>query len=430
MVGVGKTPHTAASVPVQGRPIASTEITAPRQGMFAALAFRDYRLLWWGLVVSNIGTWMQMVAQGYLVYSLTHSPFALGLVGFVRAVPVFTFSLFAGVVADRVDRRILLIVTQTLAAIFALVLAVLTSTGVVTVWMILILAFLSASVASFDNPTRQALVPDIVGKEYIANAVALNSAAFNGTGILDPSLAGVALGIVGTAACFYINAASFLAVIVALILMASVPNRTMRKQTMLQNLREGFGYVRGNRVVASLLILIGAVGFLGRPYTQLMPAVQRDVLHVGATGLGILMAFSGIGALGGALAIAALSTFRHRGLLLMISVGAFGVAIIAFALSRSFPLSLGLLTVVGCSGTMSMSLTNMIIQLRVPGDLRGRVMSMYTMIAMGMMPLGSMALGTIANFVGVPKTLLFGGVGCIIALVLVNLWVPTVHNET
>lgn len=430
MVGVGKTPHTAASVPVQGRPIASTEITAPRQGMFAALAFRDYRLLWWGLVVSNIGTWMQMVAQGYLVYSLTHSPFALGLVGFVRAVPVFTFSLFAGVVADRVDRRILLIVTQTLAAIFALVLAVLTSTGVVTVWMILILAFLSASVASFDNPTRQALVPDIVGKEYIANAVALNSAAFNGTGILGPSLAGVALGIVGTAACFYINAASFLAVIVALILMASVPNRTMRKQTMLQNLREGFGYVRGNRVVASLLILIGAVGFLGRPYTQLMPAVQRDVLHVGATGLGILMAFSGIGALGGALAIAALSTFRHRGLLLMISVGAFGVAIIAFALSRSFPLSLGLLTVVGCSGTMSMSLTNMIIQLRVPGDLRGRVMSMYTMIAMGMMPLGSMALGTIANFVGVPETLLFGGVGCIIALVLVNLWVPTVHNET
>jgi len=430
MTGLGKTSHTAASVPVGGRPVASAEIAAPRQGMFAALAFRDYRLLWWGLVVSNIGTWMQMVAQGYLVYSLTHSPFALGLVGFVRAVPVFTFSLFAGVVADRVDRRILLIVTQALAAIFALALAVLTSTGVVTVWMILILAFLSASVASFDNPTRQALVPDIVGKEYIANAVALNSAAFNGTGILGPSLAGVALGIVGTAACFYINAVSFLAVIVALILMASVPNRTMRKQTMLQNLREGFGYVRSNRVVASLLILIGAVGFLGRPYTQLMPAVQRDVLHVGATGLGILMAFSGIGALGGALAIAALSTFRHRGLLLMISVGAFGVAIIAFALSRSFPLSLGLLTVVGCSGTMSMSLTNMIIQLRVPGELRGRVMSMYTMIAMGMMPLGSMALGTIATFVGVPETLLFGGVGCIAALVLVNLWVPTVHNET
>ncbi len=425
---VGKSTETAAPrITAIG---AAPAISAPRQGMFASLAFRDYRLLWWGLIVSNIGTWMQMVAQGYLVYQLTNSPFALGLVGFVRAIPVFTFSLFAGVVADRVDRRRLLIVTQSLAAVFALILGILASTGVVTVWMILVLAFASASVASFDNPTRQALVPDIVGKDYIANAVALNSAAFNGTGILGPSLAGVALGIVGTAACFYINAVSFLAVIIALWFMSSIPNRTMRKQTMLQNLREGFAYVREHRLVASSLILIASVSFLGRPYTQLMPAIQRDVLHVGATGLGLLMAFSGIGALGGALAIAALSTYAHRGLLLMISIASFGAALIAFAFSRSFPLSLGLLVVVGCAGTMSMSLTNMIIQLRVPGELRGRVMSMYTMIAMGMMPLGSMALGTIASFTGVPETIVIGGIGCIVALILVNLWVPTLRSET
>ena len=405
-------------------------VTPPRQGTFASLQIRDYRLLWWGMIVSNIGTWMQMVAQGYLVYQMTHSPFALGLVGFVRAVPVFTFSLFAGVVADRVDRRKLLIVTQSLAGVFALILGILTSMGVITVWMIMVLAFMSASVAAFDNPTRQALVPDIVGKEYIANAVALQSAAFNGTGILGPSLAGLLLGLIGIAACFYINAISFLAVIIALFLMSSVPNRTMRKQTMLENLREGFAYVRGNRTVAALLILIGLVGLLGRPYTQLMPAVQRDVLHVGATGLGVLLAFSSIGALIGALAIASLSNFTHRGLLLTISIGAFGAALIGFATSRSFPLSLGLLVIVGGAATMSMSTTNMMIQLNVPAEFRGRIMSMYTMIAMGMMPLGSMILGTIANFIGVPETLMFGGIGCLDSLVLISMWVPAVRTAS
>ena len=399
-------------------------------GTFASLQIRDYRLLWWGMIVSNIGTWMQMVAQGYLVYQLTDSPLMLGLVGFVRAVPVFTFSLFAGVVADRVDRRKLLIVTQTLAGVFALILGILTSMGIITVWMIMVLAFVSAAVAAFDNPTRQALVPDIVGKEYVANAVALQSAAFNGTGILGPSLAGLALGFIGIAACFYINAISFLAVIIALFLMSSVPNRVMRKQTMFQNLREGFGYVRGNRTVAALLLLIALVGLLGRPYTQLMPAVQQDVLHVGATGLGLLMAFSSIGALIGALAIASLSNFKYRGLMLMGSVAVFGVALVSFSLSRSFPLSLGLLVLVGGGATMSMSTTNMLIQLNVPGEFRGRIISMYTMIAMGMMPLGSMLLGAIADFIGVPVTLLGGGVGCLVALVAINLWVPTARSAT
>ena len=426
---IGKTPQTAASVSVKGMAGTSTA-TAPRMGTFASLQIRDYRLLWWGMIVSNIGTWMQMVAQGYLVYQLTGSPFMLGLVGFVRAVPVFTFSLFAGVVADRVDRRKLLLVTQTLAGVFALILGVLTSMGVITVPIIMVLAFASAAVASFDNPTRQALVPDIVGKQYIANAVALQSAAFNGTGILGPSLAGLSLGFIGIAACFYINAISFLAVIIALWMMSSIPNKVRRKQTMFQNLREGFGYVRGNRTVAALLILIALVGLLGRPYTQLMPAVQRDVLHVGATGLGILMAFSSIGALIGALAIASLSDFKHRGLLLMGSIAVFGVALISFSLSRSFPLSLGLLVLVGGGATMSMSTTNMLIQLNVPGEFRGRIMSMYTMIAMGMMPLGSMLLGTIADFIGVPVTLLMGGVGCLVALAVINLWVPTARNET
>jgi len=425
---IGKSTQPAGTI--RGAAVGAAAVTPPRQGTFASLQIRDYRLLWWGMIVSNIGTWMQMVAQGYLVYQMTHSPFALGLVGFVRAVPVFTFSLFAGVVADRVDRRKLLIVTQSLAGVFALILGILTSMGVITVWMIMVLAFLSASVAAFDNPTRQALVPDIVGKEYIANAVALQSAAFNGTGILGPSLAGLLLGFIGIAACFYINAISFLAVIVALFLMSSVPNRTMRKQTMLENLREGFAYVRGNRTVAALLILIGLVGLLGRPYTQLMPAVQRDVLHVGATGLGVLLAFSSIGALIGALAIASLSNFTHRGLLLTISIGAFGAALIGFATSRSFPLSLGLLVIVGGAATMSMSTTNMMIQLNVPAEFRGRIMSMYTMIAMGMMPLGSMILGTIANFIGVPETLMFGGLGCLGSLMLISMWVPAVRTAS
>jgi MFS family permease len=426
---IGKSTQRAAIVPGDGI-VGAPAITAARMGTFASLQIRDYRLLWWGMIVSNIGTWMQMVAQGYLVYQLTDSPLMLGLVGFVRAVPVFTFSLFAGVVADRVDRRKLLIVTQTLAGVFALALGILTSMGIITVWMIMVLAFVSAAVAAFDNPTRQALVPDIVGKEYVANAVALQSAAFNGTGILGPSLAGLALGFIGIAACFYINAISFLAVIIALFMMSSVPNRVMRKQTMFQNLREGFGYVRSNRTVAALLLLIALVGLLGRPYTQLMPAVQQDVLHVGATGLGLLMAFSSIGALIGALAIASLSDFKYRGLMLMGSVAVFGVALVSFSLSRSFPLSLGLLVLVGGGATMSMSTTNMLIQLNVPGEFRGRIISMYTMIAMGMMPLGSMLLGAIADFIGVPVTLLGGGVGCLVALVAINLWVPTARSAT
>jgi MFS family permease len=425
-----KASDTAATTQIASGMIAPPTMDAPRLGTFASLRIRDYSLLWWGMVISNIGTWMQTVAQGYLVYELTHSPFALGLVGFVRAVPIFTFSLFAGVVADRVDRRKLLIVTQSLAGIFALILGIIISMGIVTVWMIMVLAFCSAAVASFDNPTRQALVPDIVGKQYIANAVALQSAAFNGTGILGPSLAGVALGFIGIAACFYINAVSFLAVIIALFMMSSIPNRTQRKQTMLQNLREGFGYVRGNKVVAALLIQISLIGLLGRPYTQLMPAVQQDVLHVGASGLGILLAFSSIGALIGALAIASLSNFQRRGLLLFVSIAVFGVSLVAFALSRSFPLSLAILVIVGGMATMSMSTTNMIIQLRVPAEFRGRIMSMYTMIAMGSMPLGSMVLGTVADFIGVPQTLLIGGIGCIAALAIINLWVPTIRSQS
>lgn len=402
---------------------------APRKlGMFASLGIRDYKLLWWGMVISNVGTWMQMVAQGYLVYQMTHSPFALGLVGFVRAIPVFIFSLFAGVIADRVDRRKLLIVTQSLAGILAFALAVLTSTGIIQVWMIMVIAFISAAVMSFDNPTRQALIPDIVGKEYIANAVALNSAAFNGTGVLGPSLAGATLGIIGIAACFYINAISFLAVIIALFMMSPVAQRSVSKHGMWRNLRDGFTYVRGNRLVAALLVQIALICLFGRPYTQLMPAVQHDVLHVGAGGLGMLMAFSGLGALIGALVVARLSDFEHRGLLLLCSLAAMSVALVGFASSRIFTVSLILLVVVGGGATIAMSTTNTMIQLGVPDALRGRVMSMYTMIMMGGMPLGSMILGALASGIGVPQTLALGGIACLVAIAAVNFAVPAVRR--
>jgi len=433
---VGKATVTAAAEPiippiVQAAETGEIALKTPRDtGMFASLAIRDYKLLWWGMVVSNIGTWMQMVAQGFLVYQLTHSPFALGLVGLVRAVPVFVFSLFAGVLADRVDRRKLLIVTQSLAGVLALVLGVLASTGVVKVWMIMVLAFLSASVMSFDNPTRQAMIPDIVGKEHIANAVALNSAAFNGTGVLGPSLAGAALGVVGVAACFYINAVSFIAVIIALFLMSPVPSQARSKQSMWRNLRDGFGYVRGNRLVGALLIQVALIGLLGRPYTQLMPAMQQDVLHVGAGGLGTLMAFSGLGALIGALVVAKLSEFKYRGLLLIASIAGMSIALVGFALSRVFVVSLLLLVVIGCGTTITMSITNTMIQLGVPNELRGRVMSMYTMIMMGSMPLGAAVLGSLATGIGVPETLALGAVGCLVALIAVNFYVPAIRKPT
>jgi MFS family permease len=367
---------------------------------FDALQVRDFRLFWFGLVVSNVGTWMQMIGQGWLVLQLTGSPFWLGLVAFCRAVPVLTFSLFAGVVADRVDRRRLLLTTQAIVGGLSLLLAVLTSLGIVTVWQIMTIASLSASVMSFDMPARQAMVPDLVGKDRLMNAVGLNSAAFNAAAVIGPSLAGVLIGAIGVAGCFYLNAVSFLATIAALVVIRAPGKGGAKRGAMWDKLTEGLRYIRGHRVVFALFALVAVPSLFGRPYQQLMPVFARDVLGGGPRLYGLLMAASGAGALLGALATASLGAFGRKGPILIGSTIAFGLALIGFALSGHIAPSLGLLVLAGGGSTLYMGAVNTLLQTTVPDEFRGRIMSVYSLILGGFMPLGGMLLGAAASLAG------------------------------
>lgn len=397
--------------------------------MFSALRYRDFRLLWFGLVVSNTGSWAQMVAQGWLVYLLTGSPLALGLVGFVRAVPVLAFSLFAGALADRVERRRILLVTQSIVMLLSFLLGTLTLLQVVQVWHVLLIAFLSAVAFAFDTPSRQSLVPDLVGKDDLVNALGLQSVAFNLAGVVGPALAALIIEQVGIAGAFYLNAASFLAVIAALLLMAPRPQRTpLARAGLLRNVAEGLRFIIRERALLGLVLLLTALSLLGRPFIQLLPVFARDVLQAGATGLGTLNALAGAGSLVGALAVAAFQSFRQRGLLLLIAAGVFSVALIAFASSTSYALSLALCLVLGCSTTFFQVNTNSMLQANSPAALRGRVVSIYTLIMMGFMPLGSMLLGSIGQVLGVPLTLAIAGAIILAVVVLIGVGVPRVRT--
>lgn len=398
-------------------------------GTFSALRHRDFRLLWLGLVVSNVGSWMQMVAQGWLVYLLTDSPFYLGLVGFMRAIPVFSLSLFAGVVADRFDRRRVLLLTQAASMLLSLALATLVALGVVAVWHVLVIAFLSAAVFSFDTPSRQSLIPDLVGREDLVNAIGLQSAAFNLAGVIGPALAAVVIDNFGIAATFYLNSASFLAVLAALLAMSPRgPGARIQGQSLVRNLLEGLNFVRREPAILGLVVILMALSLLGRPYIQLLPVFARDVLAVGAGGLGALNALSGVGALLGALAVATLGSFRRRGLVLEAAVVVFAVALVAFAGSTTYALSLLLSMVLGFTTTFYQASSNTMLQIQSPPALRGRVVSIYTLIMMGFMPLGSMVLGSLGELFGVPLTLAAAGLIVLAVAVVVSAAVPRLRT--
>jgi MFS family permease len=418
----------ALAVPAAARPAMPGGVRRRPLPMFDALQVRDFRLLWIGMIISNAGSWMQMIGQGWLVLQLTNSPFWLGMVAFARAVPVLAFSLFAGAVADRVDRRRLLLATQSTAGVLALLLAVLTSTGLVRVWEIMAIAFLSATTMAFDNPSRQALVPDMVGKDRLMNAVGLNSAAWNGAAVIGPSLAGVAIGVVGVAGCFYLNAASFLAVVWALWVMRARGKGGRGRGTMWQSIVEGLGYIARHRVVLALFLIAAIPNLLGRPYQQLMPVFARDVVHGGPRTYGLMMSASGAGALIGALLTASLGAFRRKGLILLAATAAFGLALIAFALSRQLLLSVALLVLVGGCATMYMGAANTLLQVGVAPDFRGRIMSVYSMTAGGLMPLGGMIFGAAASLTrSVALVVATGGAVVVCCAVAIGLAVPAVR---
>jgi MFS family permease len=388
-----------------------------------ALRYRNFRLYWIGQLVSLIGTWMQTMAQGWLVYDLTRSPLMLGFVGFMASLPILVTALFAGVIVDRVSKRSLLVVTQTLAMLQAAALGLLTVTGQVQVWHVLIAALVLGTVNAFDMPGRQSFVIEMVdGKENLLNAVALNSSIFNGARIIGPSMAGilVAIPFIGIGGVFLLNAVSFLAVIVGLLMMRLPPWVPPKNpSSVLHSVVEGLSYLRANPTVFTLVSLIGIVSIFGMPYATLMPAFARDVLQVGAQEYGLLMGSVGVGAVAGAMVLAILGNFRHKGWLLTAGNLGFPLMLLVLATTRSYELAIAALILAGLSMASQNTIANTLLQTTTPDRLRGRVMSFYTLMLVGVTPLGNLQAGAIANYCGIPAAI---AIGAIIAIAYA-LWV-------
>jgi MFS family permease len=373
----------------------------------------NYRLYWFGALASNIGTWMQMVAQGWLVYQLTGSELFLGVVGFASAIPTLFLSLFGGVLADRFERRRLMLGTQTAAMVLAFTLAALTLLGQVTVWHIVVIAFLGGVVNSLNAPVRQTIISDLVSREDLTNAIAVNSAQFQISRTLGPAIAGVIVALVGPGWCFAVNGASFLAVIAALLAMHVPPLASRRKQASVwANIAEGIAYVRRDGTIFALLGLAAVPALFAMPYQSLMPAFAQSVLGVGAQGQGMLMSAAGLGAVIGALSIASLGKNVARGRLMLFCVLSFGVSLAAFAVSRSFVFSLVMLVLVGVSSMSYNALNQTFLQSLADDRMRGRVMSLLTLMTFGLQPFGQLGAGAIAEAFGPSTAVVCGGLVC------------------
>ena len=404
-----------------------TEVTGvPR---FArALRHRNYRLFFGGQLISVVGTWMQTVAEAWLVYRLTGSAVLLGVAGFASQIPVFLLATIGGTVADRSNRHRILVVTQTTSMVLPLILAALVFTGHVRVWHVFALAATLGVVNAFDVPARQSFVVEMVGKDDLVNAIALNSSIFNGARTVGPAVAGVLLAAVGEGWCFLLNGLSYIAVITGLLLM-KLPARdtAARAPARLADTIEGFRYVRRTTPIRDLLLLVGLVSFAGLSYAVLMPIFADSILHGGPKGLGLLMASAGLGSLCGALTIASRSSVRGLGRIVAVSALTFGVSLTLFALSRVFWLSAALLLVVGMSMITQAASTNTLIQSMVPDALRGRVMALYAMMFMGMSPIGALVQGALAERIGAPYTVVIGGCICVAGAIVFNVRLPALR---
>ncbi|HUB02395.1 MAG TPA: MFS transporter [Terriglobales bacterium] len=394
-----------------------------------ALRHRNFQLFFSGQLISLIGTWMQSVAQAWLVYRLSKSAFLLGAVGFSSQIPVFLVAPLGGITADRVNRQRLVIATQTAAMILAGILAWLTLTGRVQVWHIFFLAALLGVVNAFDIPGRQSFLVDMVGKEDLMNAIALNSSMFNGARVIGPAIAGILVARIGEGWCFGANAISYIAVIIGLFLMkVHCPPRTSG-ESPLADIVEGFRWVTHAKIIRALLLLLGLISLVGMPYTVLMPIFADQILHGGARGLGILMGATGVGALFGALTLAAKTGVKGLGRWVAYTCAGFGVSLVFFSFSRWFWISVALLLPAGYSMMLQMACSNTLIQTMVPDQLRGRVMALYSMMFMGMAPFGALFGGALAHRMGAPFTVGVGGVACILGAVLYYRELPEMRIE-
>ncbi|HET6456179.1 MAG TPA: MFS transporter [Armatimonadota bacterium] len=396
-----------------------------------AFRHRNYRLFFSGQVISLTGTWIQLVALGWLVLQLTNSALLLGVVSSIGALPILIFSLPAGVVADRFNKRNLIVLTQSCAMTLAFVLAGLTYKGVVNIYFIVAIGFLLGMVNAFDAPTRQSFVIEMVGREDLTNAIALNSAMFNSARIIGPAIAGALIAAIGTAGAFFVNGASFIAVITGLLLMQVNHRVPIVSASVAEGLREGFAFIKQNSLIAALLMLTAVVSIFSIPYAVLMPIFARDILHAGARGYGYLMSAVGSGALIGAATLSSLGDFPDRsghslrrcnwkGKLLLAGNLTFCTMLVIFSFSRILPLSLAVLVGAGWGMMTNMALTNTLIQTSVPDRLRGRVMSVYTLMFMGLAPIGSLQAGVIAHWLGAPVAIRIGAIVCATAALILS----------
>lgn len=406
----------------------SSEENAPKKSIqtFRALRYRDFRLLWISLVVSSIGTWLQIVSQSLLVLQITHnSPVALGAVSLAQATSFFFFAFIGGSIADRIDKRRFLLITQSLSMVLAFVLGLLTIMGTIQVWMIVLLAFCSGIVLSFDQPTRFSLVPILVPREDLMNALSLQSTIFSGAAFVGPTLAGVLLEVfnsVGStlgvpngslfpyAGNFFLNAVSYLGVLVVLYLLRlpeeEAAQSTEKRGPLLASIKASLGTVRRDEVLPWVLSGYGAQLFFGPSNTLILPIFATQILHLGPAQLGLLFSAAGLGTIVGALAVASLGDFRHKGTLLLSSLLIWTAALLLFALSHIFWLSLLSLLVFGMAQNGVSATTMTLLQIRVPPQMRGRVMSLNTLLVMGVRPLGDFPASGLIALMGGPLTVL------------------------
>jgi MFS family permease len=396
-----------------------------------ALTYRNFQLFFGGQLLSLTGTWMQNVAQAWLVYSMTGSSLMLGTVGFASNIPVFLLAPIGGAVADRYNRHHIVVATQTSAMLLALVLAGLTLSGHVQVWHVVVLAMLLGTVNAFDIPARQSFFIEMVGKKDLVNAIALNSSMFNAARVAGPAVAGVLVASIGEGWCFFVNGVSYLAVIAGLLLMRLPPPGPRRARgSALTELLEGVRFVRGAAPIRDLLIMLGVVSMLGTPYSVLMPIFADGIFHSGPRGLGLLMGATGIGAILGALNVAARTGVKGLAAINGRASAGFGACLAVFALSHWFWLSLVMLIPVGFSLMTQMACTNTLIQTMVPDHLRGRVMALYSVMFMGMAPFGAFLSGALAEKIGAPATVAIGALSCVVAAVVYEVRLPAFRRRT
>ncbi len=422
-------PNGTEETPASGAPPPFSLPQGRLRTTFRALQHRNFQLFFGGQLISLTGTWMQTIAQSWLVYHMTGSALKLGKVGFFSQFPVFFLAPLGGMLADRVDRRRVVIGTQVASMILAFVLAALTLTGHIRVSHIYVLSALLGVVNAFDIPARQSFLSDMVGREDLMNAIALNSSMFNGARIVGPAIAGLVLAKISEGWCFFGNGVSYIAVIIGLLMMKVHCAPRSSEVSPLESLREGFRFVSRTAPIRALLMLLGLVSLVCMPYTVLMPIFAAKILHGGPKALGTLMGATGVGAMFGALTLASRTGVRGLGRWVAIAAASLGLFLIAFSLSRTLWLSTLLLLPVGYCMMLEMSSSNTLIQSMTPDALRGRVMAVYSMMFMGMAPFGALFGGALAERLGAPVTVAIGGTTSVLGALVFARYLPLMRDE-